>query len=95
MPSHLDTPQIRRPSLLVSAARHGCERYNRARDLPRVIGMAVSRGIMANLEVLTEAEQEMENKRKTGDATYSITRHIELLIALLSELKLQRTDPLA
>ncbi len=94
MPTPFDTPQIRRPSLLVSAARHGCERYNRSRDLPRVIGMAVGRGITANVEVLTDAEQDMENKRKTGDAGYSITRHIELLIALLSELKLQRADPM-
>jgi len=36
-------------------------------------------------------EGDMEEKRKTGDASYSIARHVELLIALMAEIQILRT----
>ncbi|MEP3297677.1 MAG: DUF6477 family protein [Pseudoruegeria sp.] len=88
--AHSTTTALRRPRILVSAARHGCNTYNRARDLPRLIGFALGGNVQTNVKTLTDQEHQMEEKRKTGDAAYSITRHIELLVALLSEMKLQK-----
>ena len=34
------------------------------------------------------AEAQMEDTRKSGDASYSCARHVEVLIALLAELQL-------
>ena len=39
------------------------------------------------MELISEEKEENE-KRKTGDASYSITHHIELLIALMAEARL-------
>ncbi|MCT8160413.1 DUF6477 family protein [Pseudoruegeria sp. SHC-113] len=82
------TAAIRRPRLLLSAAQHGCLSYNRTRDLPRLLGLLAPLAMAEGLELLIGAEQTMEDKRKTGDATYSITRHIQLLAALISEVRL-------
>ncbi|SLN18546.1 hypothetical protein PSA7680_00645 [Pseudoruegeria aquimaris] len=79
---------IRRPRLLLSAAQHVCLNYNRSRDLPRLLGLLSPRDMAGCLQALVGAEQTMETKRKTGDATYSITRHIQLLAALISEARL-------
>lgn len=82
-------PQVvdrRRPRLLLSAARHGLPLYRRDRDLPRLTARAQGQ---TPLDALTEAEARMESSRRSGGATYSFARHIELLIALLAEERLR------
>ena len=82
---------LRRPSLLIRAARFGLQEYRRDRDLRRLgaplgpVERAVSR--------LFQDEAEMEETRRAGDAGYSVARHIEVLIALMAEVRLlpQRT----
>ena len=77
---------IRRPRLLITAARLGLADYRRERDLRRLIG-GVSRPETAVVSLLDE-ECRLEAVRQSGRATYSIARHIEVLIALLSEARL-------
>jgi hypothetical protein len=80
----------RRPSLLVRAARFGLPDYRRDRDLTRLIGPANGEGGPALLPALLEAESQMEAQRREGDLGYSIARHIELLAALMAEVRLSR-----
>lgn len=75
----------RRPRLLMCAARHGLPDYRRDRDLPRLL-----RGTGGDiLAALVALEEEAEMQRRGGDPSWSCTRHIELLIALLSERRLR------
>jgi hypothetical protein len=77
---------LRRPQLLIRAARCGLTNYRRDRDLMRLIDgkptpdRAVRR--------LLNEEERLEEVRKSGEASYSVTRHIEVLIALISEVRL-------
>jgi hypothetical protein len=80
--------QLRRPRLLVRAARHGLQDYRRDRDLTRLIGAPATRHPEAVLRELFEAEETLEETRRQGDATYSIARHIEVLIAMMAEVRL-------
>lgn len=78
--------EIRRPRLLLTAARLGLSDYRRDRDLRRLIGI-VSKPETAVATLLDE-EVRLEAVRQSGSATYSIARHIEVLIALLCEARL-------
>lgn len=75
----------RRPRLLLGAARHGLSLYRRDRDLPRLLSRHFGK---APLDALTEIEANIEQARRTGSATYSFARHIDILIALLAEQRL-------
>lgn len=77
---------LRRPRLMIRAARLGCSEYRRDRDLKRLLGAtpAPDRALPA----LLDAEAVAEATRQTGDAAYSIARHVELLIALIAEARL-------
>lgn len=74
---------IRRPRLLMQAARHGLSAYRRKRDLQRLIGAETSP--MQAIEQLISEEGRVEQTRLTGDADYSAVRHVELLAALIAE----------
>lgn len=77
---------LRRPRILVNAARHGLSGYRRDRDLKRLIDndlppeTAVPR--------LMHEEERLEETRRAGDAAYSVMRHIEVLSALIAEARL-------
>jgi len=77
---------LRRPRLLLHAARFGLSDYRRERDLKRLIGTQTSPE--ATVDQLMHEEGKLEENRKRGDAAYSIARHIEVLIALLAEARL-------
>jgi hypothetical protein len=77
---------LRRPRLLIRAARFGLADYRRDRDLRRLIGKTTTPDYA--VERLMSEEERLEERRRTGDAAYSVTRHIEILIALISEIKL-------
>ncbi len=76
---------LRRPRLLIRAARFGMSDYRRERDLRRLVDVARPEQTMQRL--LSE-EERMEAERVAGLASYSIARHVELLIALMSEVRL-------
>ena len=77
---------LRRPQLLIRAARFGLNDYRRERDLRRLIGH-ISTPDHAVARLMSE-EERLEETRRLGDAGYSVTRHIEILIALICETRL-------
>ncbi|MDN5786309.1 DUF6477 family protein [Pseudorhodobacter sp.] len=79
---------LRRPRLLVRAARHGIEDYRRDRDLRRLIDTNAPPSPETALSRLFHAEELAEETRRAGDAGYSIARHVELLIAMMAEARL-------
>jgi hypothetical protein len=81
---------LRRPRLLIRAARYGLQDYRRDRDLLRLIGATTLPNPEIALARLVDAEERSEETRQAGDAAYSLARHIELLIAMLAEASLLR-----
>ncbi len=82
--------EMRRPRLLIRAARLGLQDYRRDRDLKRLLGAGLGGSPETTLAHLWSQETRIEATRQTGDASYSIARHIDLLIALMAEAQLQR-----
>ena len=97
---------LRRPRLLMRAARIGLQEYRRDRDLRRIlpqtlfsalkaaspeaaVAMMATQGA-ALLDWLTEEEGRIEAARRAATAGYSPLRHIEVMIALLAEMRLTR-----
>ncbi len=74
---------IRRPRLLMQAARIGMGAYRRGRDLRRLIGSVVPTD--EAITRLISEENKLELSRIAGTAEYSPARHIELLAALIAE----------
>lgn len=79
---------LRRPRLLMQAARLGLGEYRRDRDLRRLVACGLSPE--ETVPSLMSVEERLEATRLAGDAAYSISHHIEVLIALLAELRLLR-----
>ena len=78
--------ELRRPQLLIRAARCGLADYRRDRDLRRLLDAQPSPD-RALRRLLTE-EEAVEATRRSGEAGYSVAHHIELLIALMAEVRL-------
>jgi len=76
---------LRRPRLLIRAARFGLADYDRTRSLRRIFPEGGARTAHNPLPPLMEQEAACEGRRKTGDASYNVARHVEILIALISE----------
>ena len=76
---------IRRPRLLMRAARHGLMDYDRSRDLKRLFCSDVIPSPVLALSEVIEMEARLEDARRTDDMRYSVARHIELLVALIAE----------
>ena len=87
--------KLRRPRLLIRAARFGQTEYNRNRDLKRLIQTPVAPTPEAALRRLIEEEEALEASRQQGLAAYSLIRHIELLIAMMAEARLLPPPPQA
>lgn len=79
---------LRRPRLLVRAARLGLRDYNRRRSLQRLLPGEATPGPGLAFYTLAERESTVDQSRRDGDAAYSVARHIELLVALIDEAKL-------
>jgi len=79
---------LHRPRLLIRAARIGARDYRRDRHLPRLLGFGnLPKTPLAVLQLI-ELEQPMDQRRCDGDPGYSLTRHVELMIALMGEAQL-------
>ncbi|AUQ62493.1 DUF6477 family protein [Phaeobacter inhibens] len=76
---------LRRPRLLVRTARIGARDYSRRRDLKRVLGYGTLPKPAAAVMRLLDLERDHNRRRETGDAGYSLTRHVDVLIALMGE----------
>lgn len=81
---------LHRPRLLIRAARFGMPDYSRKRDLRRLLKATTMPTPGKAIATLMSVETELEEKRKAGDATYSIARHVSILIALMGEVRLMQ-----
>ena len=79
---------LHRPRLLIRAARHGMTEYSRERTLTRLVEGQSSMAPEAAVRLLMQAEARVESDRQKDDGTYSVGRHVELLIAIMSEARL-------
>jgi hypothetical protein len=77
--------QLKRPKLLVRAARFGIDDYRRERDLRRLLKVDRVPRPGAALMALSEVEGEMNDLRIKKAATYSLAIHIDLLTAIMAE----------
>ncbi|WP_068115432.1 DUF6477 family protein [Tropicimonas marinistellae] len=79
---------LRRPRLLIRAARLGVTGYNRNRDLKRITNGEPPRENAKVLRRLMAIEADLEQSRQDGEVTYSPARHVDILIALIAEAQL-------
>ncbi|MGR3756248.1 MAG: DUF6477 family protein [Tranquillimonas sp.] len=76
---------LRRPRLLVRAARFALDAYDRQRDLARVLGEAALPGRAAVLEALCDSEAAHETARRSRATAYDAALHVEVLAAIMAE----------
>jgi hypothetical protein len=82
---------LRRPKILIRAARAGVTDYRRDRDLKRILrGPRSGHGPQA-IDTLLVEEDRLETTRQSGSATYSVQRHVAVLTAILAESRLLAT----
>lgn len=81
---------LHRPRLLIRAARFGMADYSRKRDLQKLLRSTSMPSPAQAVAKLMSEETFLEDKRTTGDASYSITRHVSVLIALMGEVRLMQ-----
>lgn len=75
--------ELRRPRILVRAARFGLVDYRRERDLKRLLGaVAVPERAVGRL---LDEEARLNEIRTAGAADYDLRRHLEVIIALMAE----------
>lgn len=79
---------LRRPKILIRAARAGVADYRRDRDLKRLLRLTRSAAPQAAISGLLAEERRLEATRAAGDATYNIQRHVAVLTAILAEARL-------
>ncbi len=84
-PAQTPLAGLRRPKLLIRAARFGLADYDRERDLRRLMQLPATPAPGKALSHLLEEEDRLNHARKSGGAAYSPARHIALLIALMAE----------
>lgn len=78
--------QMQRPRMLIRAARMGLADYHRDRDLRRLGHMSLQPE--ETMPHLLQEEGRIEEKRRKGEMGYSIAQHIDLLIAIMAEVRL-------
>jgi len=74
-------PEIRRPRILLEAARICARGYKRETMLPRLLGANTAQVVA----LLTEREQGLEATRRAKEGAYSARVHVEVLSALIAE----------
>ncbi|XDA96715.1 DUF6477 family protein [Sulfitobacter sp. LCG007] len=81
---------LRRPSLLMRAARIGADDYRREIHLPRLLGYGQLPRHGSAVIKLMEIEAELNEQRLSGDTGYSLVRHVDVLIAMVAEARILR-----
>ena len=81
---------LKRPRLLMRAARIGAEDYRRVAHLPRLLGYGQLPRHGSALIRLMEIEANLNTLRLNDESTYSLLRHIDVLIAIVGESRILR-----
>ena len=76
---------LKRPKLMLEAARNGTARYHPKRHLPVLLGGSYHKSKTGQLDCLLDTEEIYNRLRKEKRAEYSPARHICYLIAILAE----------
>jgi len=79
---------LKRPPLLVRAARFGVDDYCRSRHLPRFIDKNPLPNPGQALVLLLDLEKSMNAERVARTGGYSVAKHIQVLVALMAEAQL-------
>lgn len=83
--------QLRRPKILIRAARAGVVEYRRDRDLKRLVRDAKGAVPQEAMLPLLAEENRLETNRTMGGAAYNIQRHVAVLTAILAEARTMPT----
>jgi Family of unknown function (DUF6477) len=79
---------LRRPKILIRAARAGVTDYRRERDLKRLLRQSRAAAPTVAIGSLLDEERRLEGNRTSGEATYNLQRHVAVLTAILAEARL-------
>ena len=79
---------IHRPKTLMRAARSALCHYDRSAGLQRLLGKSGMIRPEEALQELLPLEQECETRRQTGRVAYSVTRHLDVMVAIIAEARL-------
>lgn len=82
--------QLKRPKLLVRAARFGIDEYRRERDLRRLLKSEDLPRPGQALVALMDIEAGINDMRLSNDAAYSISDQIDTLTAIMAEAQLHQ-----
>ena len=83
---------LRRPGLLIRAARIGLQDYARDRDLRRLLSASRLPGPREAIVRLMEEEAALDEARRDKTVTYNVNRHVDVMIALLGEAMMARSQ---
>lgn len=78
---------LRRPSALIRAARAGQSGWRRDRDLQKLLRSDECPAPGTTLPRLRAEEERQNSARLTGAAEYDMHRHVQLMIAILAEMR--------
>ncbi len=76
---------VKRPVKLLKAARIGAANYRRERHLASLLAGKRSWTDQQVFDAVADDEAALNELRRTGDANYSVNRHVKLMIAMLCE----------
>lgn len=85
--------EIRRPRILIRAARAGVLDYRRDRDLKRLLRDCKETAPHQAIRPLLAEEKRLEETRTNNAATYNVQRHVAVLTALIAEARLLPAEP--
>ncbi len=86
---------LRRPKILIRAARAGVVDYRRDRDLKRLLRQPRSAGTAQAVLSLLAEETRLEEDRARGDGAYNLQRHVAVLTAIIAEARIATRPVLA
>lgn len=86
------SPALRRPRLLIAAAKAGQSGWNRDRGLRGLLRLEPLPGTLQLMRLLLAQEAVCDQHRREKSAEYDLQRHILFLIAILAEVRLAAGD---
>lgn len=77
--------ELKRPKLLIRAARIGASDYRRERELRRILRVAKLPGSREALLRLMEEERVLNDSRTEQNGLYDVAKHVQVMIAIVGE----------
>jgi len=81
---------LKRPEILVRAARFGLDDYMRETHLKRCLKIEKILSPGQALLALLEIEKQLNSDRSTNKGRYDVSRHVEVMIAIMGEARIFR-----